>query len=71
MAHMDSSARITAIAGPARSLYIQHLIARLQREAQRGATWARLADRWIAEDIGLSHDQVQRARTWWTALGVV
>jgi len=62
---MDSQARITAIAGPARALYITHLIARLQRDAQRGARWARLADGIIAKDTGLSHDQVQRARRWW------
>jgi len=71
MAHMDSSARITAIAGPARSLYIQHLIARLQREAQRGARWARIADTLIAQDIGLSPDQTKRARLWWASLGVI
>jgi hypothetical protein len=68
---MDSQARITAIAGPARALYITHLIARLQKDAARGATWTRLADRLVAEDTGLSHDQVQRARQWWAALGVV
>ena len=62
---MDSQARIIAIAGPARALYITHLIARLQRDAQRGARWARLADGIIAKDTGLSHDQVQRARRWW------
>ena len=63
--HMDSQARITAIAGPARAIYILHVIARLQRDAQRGARWARLADGIIAKDTGLSHDQVQRARRWW------
>jgi len=63
--HMDSQARITAIAGPARALYITHLIARLQQDAERGARWARLADGIIAKDTGLSHDQVQRARRWW------
>ena len=62
---MDSQARITAIAGPARALYIFYLIARLQKDAARGATWTRLADRLVAEDTGLSHDQVQRARRWW------
>ena len=71
MAHMDRSARITAIAGQARSLYIQHLIARLQREAQRGARWARIADTLIAQDIGLSPDQTKRARLWWASLGVI
>ena len=65
MRHMDSQARITAIAGPARAIYILHVIARLQRDAQRGARWARLADGIIAKDTGLSHDQVQRARRWW------
>jgi hypothetical protein len=71
MRHMDSQARITAIAGPARAIYILHVIARLQRDAARGATWTRLADRLVAEDTGLSHDQVQRARRWWAALGVI
>jgi len=69
MRHME--ARITAIAGPARALYITHLIARLQRDAQRGATWTRLADRLIAQDTGLSTPQVRRARRWWAALGVI
>ena len=68
---MDSQARITAIAGPARALFITHLIARLQRDAQRGATWTRLADRLIAQDTGLSTPQVRRARRWWAALGVI
>jgi len=68
---MDSQARITAIAGPGRALYIFYLIARLQKDAARGATWTRLADRLVAEDTGLSHDQVQRARQWWAALGVI
>ena len=68
---MDSQARITAIAGPARAIYITHLIARLQRDAQRGATWTRLADRLVAEDTGLSLDQVKRARLWWAELGVI
>jgi len=68
---MDSQARIIAIAGPARAIYILHVIARLQRDAARGATWTRLADRLVAEDTGLSHDQVQRARQWWAALGVI
>jgi hypothetical protein len=71
MRHMDSQARITAIAGPARALYITHLIAHLQRDAQRGATWTRLADRLVAEDTGLSLDQVKRARLWWCEIGVV
>ena len=69
MRHME--ARITAIAGPARALYITHLIARLQRDAARGATWTRLADRLIAQDTGLSTPQVRRARRWWAALGVI
>jgi len=69
MRHME--ARITAIAGPARALYITHLIARLQQDAQRGATWTRLADRLIAQDTGLSTPQVRRARRWWAALGVI
>ena len=69
MRHME--ARITAIAGPARALYILHVIARLQRDAQRGATWTRLADRLIAQDTGLSTPQVRRARRWWAALGVI
>ena len=68
---MDSQARITAIAGPARAIYILHVIARLQRDAQRGATWTRLADRLVAEDTGLSLDQVKRARLWWAELGVI
>jgi len=68
---MDSQARITAIAGPARALYIFHLIARLQQDARRGATWTRLADRLVAEDTGLSLDQVKRARLWWCEIGVV
>ena len=68
---MMDSAHIVAIAGPARALYIFHLIARLQREAQRGATWARLADRFIAQDTGLSAAQVKRARVWWADIGVV
>jgi len=71
MRHMDSQARITAIAGPARALYITHLIARLQQDARRGATWTRLADRLIAQDTGLSTPQVRRARRWWAALGVI
>jgi hypothetical protein len=71
MRHMDSQARITAIAGPARALYITHLIARLQQDAHRGATWTRLADRLIAQDTGLSTPQVRRARRWWAALGVI
>jgi len=66
---MDS--RITAIAGPARAIYITHLIARLERDAARGAQWARLADRLIAQDIGLSTPQVRRARRWWCTIGVV
>jgi len=69
MRHME--ARITAIAGPARALYITHLIARLQQDAARGATWTRLADRLIAQDTGLSTPQVRRARRWWAALGVI
>ena len=69
MRHME--ARITAIAGPARAIYIIHLIARLQQDAQRGATWTRLADRLVAEDTGLSLDQVKRARLWWCEIGVV
>lgn len=69
MRHME--ARLTAIAGPARALYITHLIARLQQDAQRGATWTRLADRLIAQDTGLSTPQVRRARRWWAALGVI
>ena len=69
MRHME--ARITAIAGPARALYITHLIARLQQDARRGATWTRLADRLIAQDTGLSTPQVRRARRWWAALGVI
>jgi len=64
-------ARITTIAGPARAIYITHLITRLQKDAQRGAHWARLADRLIAQDTGLSTPQVRRARRWWTALGVI
>jgi len=71
MRHMDSQARITAIAGPARALYITHLIARLAADAQRGATWTRLADRLVAEDTGLSLDQVKRARSWWAEIGVI
>jgi len=71
MRHMDSQARITAIAGPARAIYITHLIARLQQDARRGARWARLADRLIAQDTGLSTPQVRRARRWWAALGVI
>jgi len=69
MRHME--ARITAIAGPARAIYITHLIACLQRDAARGATWTRLADRLIAQDTGLSTPQVRRARRWWAALGVI
>ena len=69
MRHME--ARITAIAGPARALYIFYLIARLQQDARRGATWTRLADRLIAQDTGLSTPQVRRARRWWAALGVI
>jgi len=69
MRHME--ARITAIAGPGRALYIFYLIARLQRDAARGATWTRLADRLVAEDTGLSLDQVKRARLWWAELGVI
>ena len=58
-------ARIVELAGSTRALYITHLIARLAADAARGARWARLADGIIAKDIGLSHDQVQRARRWW------
>ena len=68
---MDSQARIIALAGPARAIYILHVIARLQRDAARGATWTRLADRLVAEDTGLSLDQVKRARLWWAELGVI
>ena len=68
---MDSQARIIAIAGPARALYILHVIARLKQDARRGATWTRLADRLVAEDTGLSLDQVKRARLWWAELGVI
>ena len=69
MRHMDS--QVIAIAGPARAIYITHLIARLQQDARRGATWTRLADRLVAEDTGLSLDQVKRARLWWAELGVI
>jgi len=73
MRHMDSqaAARITAIAGAVRALYITHLVARLQQDAARGSAWTRLADRLIAQDTGLSAPQVRRARRWWAALGVV